>query len=196
MRTLIGVSTIVGIATLLAACGGGERVSQTAQLDYSNAAAPRYSYAPHRSPSDIAWFADRTYVGGDVEPQQGLRHIQTLRNGSRLYMGAVRDGVGVDRLKNYETDLTTQDGDDPYGFDDDGFYPFLIAPWLLLDPAFQDPENAAIQAAVLDSLRILNDALPPEYQIEWKGYLERETALTGTIPLIGDQKDLVTRLGH
>jgi len=176
---------IVGVAAIvltLAACGGGDGpVSSKTQLDYSNAGSARYSYAPYRSPSDIAWFSGQTYIGGDVEPQGGLRHVTTFENGTRFYMGAIRDGVGVDRLKNYETDLTTQDGENPYQLSGDGFAPFLIAPWLYLDAAFLDPENAEIAAAVFDSLRMLNDALPPEYQIELKDYFNGDAAYLGTI---------------
>ena len=174
----------VGVSLLgLAACGGGEgpTTSSVSQLDYSNAANPRYSYAPYRTPSDIAWFAGQTYVGGDVEPQQGLRHIFTFENGTRFYMGALRDGVGVDRLKNYQTDLETRDGDDPYWLSGEGFYPFIVAPTLDLDTAFEDPENAAILAAIHDSERMLNDALPPEYQIAAGHYTDRDSAISGTI---------------
>ena len=179
MRTAL----VIGATALaLAACGGGEGpTSSESQLDYSNAGTPRYSYAPYRSPSDIAWFDGQTYVGGDVEPQGGLRLIHTFKNGTLFYMGALRDGVGVDRLENYETDLTTQDGDDPYGLDGDGFFPFLIAPTLDLDPAFQEPENTEIEGALFDSLRMLNDALPPEYQVELGYYDDGDSAIAGSI---------------
>ena len=80
-------------------------------------------------------------------------------------MGASRDGVGVDRLENYEQDLLTQDGDDPYGISGHGFLPFIIQPYVIVDLDLLEPKNAMIYEAVWDSVRILNDALPPEFHL-------------------------------
>ena len=80
-------------------------------------------------------------------------------------MGTSRDGVGVGRLENYEYDLETRNGTDPHGLSGDGFKPFKVQPNLYLDPELLDPENIEIARALDDGVRILNDALPPEYQI-------------------------------
>ena len=87
------------------------------------------------------------------------------RNGIRYFIGASRDGVGVERLKNYEQDLVTQDGADPDGLSGDGFEPFIVQPSLYLDPDLLASENAGILQALYDSVLILNDALPPEFQV-------------------------------
>ena len=109
------------------------------------------------------------HIGGDLEPRETLRHTLT-ENGIRYFIGASRDGVGVDRLKNYEHDLLTSDDTDPFGLlNDDGFYPFTGTPQLYLDPDFALDDNAGILSALLAATSILNDALPPEYQIEIKG---------------------------
>ena len=142
-----------------------------ASLDYSNRVAPRYSYEPHESQSDLHWWtisdgSTELRIGPDVAPREPLRHVLTGGvSGIHYFMGASRDGVGVDRLKNYEQDLLTQDGDDPYGVSGSGFLPFIIKPEVVLDLALLEPENASILEAVWDSVRILNDALPPEFQL-------------------------------
>ena len=182
------IPALVAGATLLflTACGGGERVSQTGQLDYSNTAEPRHSYAPYRSRAHVfTWrsgsSARQVHVGGDVEPREDLRHFRT-ENGVRYFMGAVRDGVGVERLKNYEHDLFTQDDTDPYGLAGHGFMPFIIAPDMYLDQELLDSKNAGILRALVDSVLILNDALPPEFQIEIRGAIpSTTTAPVGSI---------------
>ena len=63
----------------------------------------------------------------------------------------------------------TQDGADPDGLSGDGFEPFTVQPSLYLDPDLLAPENAEILRALYDSIRILNDALPPEFQIVTRG---------------------------
>ena len=105
------------------------------------------------------------FIGADVGPRESLRHIATI-NDIRYFMGSSRDGVGVDRLKNYATDLRTQDGEDPFGLDGHDFLPFIVQPHLILDLDLKALENADILEAVWDSVYILNDALPPEFQIE------------------------------
>ena len=160
----------IACASLLPACGGGEQASQTAQLDYSNTAHPRYSYTPYETRSHIVAYAgtDEITIGGDLEPRENLRHVAT-ENDIRYYIGAVRDGVGVERLKNYETDLQTQNGADRFKLRRHGFYPFRAAPILYFSPDFLSPGNSAIASALSDSIRILNDVLPPEFQIRVAG---------------------------
>ena len=174
MRTAAIAATVIAVITLTSACGDENHlVISPVQLDYSSVGSPRYSYAPYQSPSDVTWFAGQTYIGGDVEPQESLRRVSTTTSGTKIYMGAIRDGVGVNRLENYEADLTAQTGD--------GFAPFIIAPRMDFDPAFDEPENDEIDAAIFDSVRILNDALPPEFQIEI-GYIDSgEEAAAGAI---------------
>ena len=96
-------------------------------------------------------------------------------------MGASRDGVGVDRLKNYKHDLITRDETDPYGFVGDDFAPFIVQPFLYLDPDLLAPENSGILNALYDSVLILNDALPPEFQILVASTSTVNTAYSGEI---------------
>ena len=60
------------------------------------------SYTPYETRSHFHIWRDVTevYIGGDLEPRENLRHVVTS-NGIRYFMGATRDGVGVDRLENY-----------------------------------------------------------------------------------------------
>ncbi len=169
-----GRSTLALVCLMLAACGGGGdgqvSIGPEAPLAYSNTADTRHSYTPYTSGSHTYAF-DRgdvveIYIGGDVGPREDLRHVLTADNGIEYYMGASRDGVGVGRLTNYGTDLLTRDGTDLLGQSGDGFRPFLQQPKLFLDPDFLEPENNGIRRALYDSILILNDALPPEFQIQ------------------------------
>ena len=128
-------------------------------------ATPRHSYTPYETGSHahslrLSDDVTEVYIGGDLEPQESLRHVATTTNGIRYFMGASRDGVGVDRLKNYERDLITST---------DGFYPFRVAPKLYVSEYFLEDQNAGIFAALMGSIRLLNDALPPEFQIQYTG---------------------------
>ena len=176
MNRLIGVAALSGLLVLGACGGGGDGpVVSEAQLglDYSNTAEERHSYTAYETGS-YAYTVGRgdaatlVYIGGDLEPRENLTHVWT-DNGIRYFMGASRDGVGVDRLQDYEKDLTTQDGDDPFGLEGDDFEPFSGRPELYLDPDFALDDNAGIWQALYNSILILNDALPPEFQIEIKG---------------------------
>ena len=121
MYLRMGVIAIICVT--VAACGGGGALMGTAsQLDYTNAADARHSYTPYTTgshayswdPGTVGNDVREIYIGGDLEPRESLRHILT-ESGIRYYMGASRDGVGVDRLKNYEEDLITSNGTDPLG---------------------------------------------------------------------------------
>ena len=161
MRTIL--SSLAALVLLLVGCGGGPMpVAPEAPQNYISPVTPRLHYAPHESQSDIHWWGKsdgsrEINIGPDVGPREPLRHIATL-DGIRYFMGASRDGVGVNRLRNYENDLLSQDYSS-------GFFPFIIQPNLVLDPELETPENQAILVAVWDSVRILNDALPPEFQM-------------------------------
>lgn len=167
MRSLIAM-----LALLVAGCGGGGGlpVDDSAPLAYVSAVASPHSYTPHKSWSHLSVWnrgdVTEVYIGGDLAPREALRHVATTEDGIRYFMGASRDGVGVARLENYKTDLETKNGADRYGFAGDGFFPFIINPNIVLDSDLHAPGNEAILNAVWDSVRILNDALPPEFQIE------------------------------
>lgn len=162
-------------ATLtVTACTGGERAGHApteAPLAYTGTVTPRYSSDPYETASDFHWWAiseskTELRIGPDVSPREPLRHVLTGTNGIRYFIGSSRDGVGVERLRNYQDDLVTEDGADRYGLSGfDGFAPFIVKPDLVLDLDLDAPENADIRAAVWDSVGILNDALPPEFQI-------------------------------
>ena len=82
-------------------------------------------------------------------------------------MGASRDGVGVDRIGNYETDLRTRDGSVLALLSFDGFYPFRVQPKVWIHDEFLNYPGTVL--ALTDSIKILNDALPPEFQIQFAG---------------------------
>ena len=154
----------VFLALALAACGAGEfaTIEAEAPLNYTAAVSPQHTYAAHKTPSDFHWWnkggnSIEIRIGPDVAPREPLRHVLTT-NKIRYFMGESRDGVGVDRLKNYGTDLRSQS----FGGD---FLPFIVTPSLILDEDMEASENDAIYQAMWDSARILNDALPPEYQM-------------------------------
>lgn len=115
-----------------------------------------------------------------MEPKESIRHIMT-ESGIRYYMGASRDGVGVDRLMNYQDDLVTRNGTDPYGLSRYGFYPFRVQPHVYLDEDLLAPENSEIAKALIGSIYILNDALPPEYQLFVAGVDNPSVTYSGEI---------------
>ena len=178
MLDALRISGILGaFLCLLAACGSGhvqtdldiQQATSDTTFAYSNTATTRQSYTPFTSHSHIYAF-DRgdvveVYIGGDVGPRENLRHVATTENGIRYYMGASRDGVGVDRLENYEQDLLTTDGTDPFNRSKNGFKPFSKQPTLHVEAGLVDDENLDIFRVLIDSVRILNDILPPEFQI-------------------------------
>ena len=188
----------IGCLTL-AACGGGSgevSMGRVSQLDYSNTAAPRHSYTPYETRSHTHLFSlsdevTEVYIGGDLEPRETLRHVATTSNGIRYEMGASRDGVGVDRLVNYEHDLLTSNETDPYGLSGNGFVPFITQPYLYLDPEFLAPENVGILRALYDSILILNDALPPEFQIVIADTRATDIAYSGQIVVSLESPDLI-----
>ncbi len=160
------------VPAMLAACGGGAQKAQmpTQQSHaYSGTASVRHSYARHLTHSakhyvDMEDGYSEVTIGGDVGPRENLRHIDTV-GGIRYFLGQTRDGVGVERLMNYEDDLMTSNGTDPFNLSRYGFFPFSAQPRLYYDPAFKLPENTLLFLELVSSVRILNDALPPEFQI-------------------------------
>ena len=65
--------------------------------------------------------------------------------------------------------MTTQNGADPYRLDGHGFKPFTGTPQLYLDPDLLLDANEGVLVALRSSVQLLNDALPPEFQIAFKG---------------------------
>ena len=174
MRKHLGILALLVAALATLGCGGdGEldmtRLSSIEQPshNYTRSAYQSPNYHSHEMPSHAYLWGDTVHIGSDLEPKEALRRIGTL-NGINYFMGESRDGVGVERLRNYATDLETRDGTvSPY-LSDDGFYPFRVKPRILLGRGFEDLDTEAT-AALLESIQILNDSLPPEFQIEIAG---------------------------
>ena len=172
-------ATFAAIASLVcslafSACGGGGAPSPSleetlAALDYTPPAQTRYTYAPYETPS-ARWLrpinetTQEILIGGDWEPAAPFREAFRA-NGMTFALGTVRDGAGVERLQNYQHDLITQDDTTLAAVSDKGFRPFTRQPLLYVDAAFQDPENRELFDTLARSIVILNDALPPEFQI-------------------------------
>ena len=173
-NTRIRTAAVIAAALILVSCGGGggPTVSTAPPLAYSQTAY-EHTYAPAQTRSQIVAYnfsgAEHITIGGDLEPRENLRHVLT-ENGIQYYIGAVRDGVGVDRLANYATDLGVGN-----------LKPFAVQPTIYWDPDLLLPENSGIADALRGSLRILNDALPPEFQIVDGGAWETATIYPGEI---------------
>ena len=170
MNRLIAPALIGLLA--LGACGSGDGpvTTDTAPLDYSNPASERRSYTEHQTRSNVYVYGleddsvREVFIGGDLQPREPLRRVGTVDD-IRLLMGVSRDGAGVERLENYEQDLQTRDGADRYKLRGDGFYPFFVQPIVHVDEEFALAKNKELFKALYDSILILNDALPPEFQI-------------------------------
>ena len=163
---------------VLAGCSHGDRFLDTQLLPeagqqtevYSGSAYQSPNYHPYETGSRITFSGvDTVHIGGDYEPRERLDRIGTGETitGSRFhfFMGPSRDGVGVDRLSNYETDLITKDGTISPILSDDGFFPFRVKPRILFGRGFEDFDTDVFYL-LADSVHILNDILPPEFQIK------------------------------
>ena len=186
-NVIVGFVLAVAWALILGACGGGPGLDEMALggfeqpgHDYTKSAYQSPNYHPYETGSHVYVWGDTVYLGGDLEPKEALRHVGT-DNGISYFMGASRDGVGVGRIRNYEEDLITRDGSGSAFLSSDGFYPFRVKPRVWIHERFSD--YPAIAAALEDSIRILNDALPPEFQLKIAGMLTGSLLHEGDIAI-------------
>ena len=178
--------------TLVAGCGGGPVPPPMPggggndgleSHNYTKSAYQSPNYHPHESYSHAYLWSQgdgttAVYIGGDLEPRENLRQVGA-ENGFTYYMGASRDGVGIDRILNYEKDLLTKNGT-ALTQTADGFYPFRVKPRILIGAGFEDTKSP-LAHALGDSIRILNDVLPPEFQLYIGGDYHGGATLEGDI---------------
>ena len=138
---------------VLSGCSGNSALIKSTTEFYTGSAYQHPGYTQHATPSHIYVLGDTAYIGGDVEPREKLRKVATLDT-IDFFMGASRDGVGVNRLENYAKDLALTEGT---------LAPFIVQPQIFLAGAEWD---SGIGWAVRDSVLTVNDALPPEFQIQ------------------------------
>ena len=178
--TRIHIAVALAAALALAGCGGGGKTAlqlsapNVGKHSYSSSAETRHSYTPYATRSrvfDYGRSVRETFIGGDLEPREALRRYSRV-NGIDYYMGTIRDGAGVSRIQRYEADLTADGG---------RFAPFATQPVLFMDEELRSERNRDIRIAVWNSVLILNDALPPEFQIRLGGYRSDVRASTGEI---------------
>ena len=162
-------------AFVLTGCGGGTGPHPTledALHAYTKAVqpTPNYSLPPTFSHGILDNFTDTVTLGADVAPRERLPII-TVTDEFTYYMGASRDGVGRHRLESYFYDLSTEDGTNR--FSRDGQYPFRVRPRIVLQTDFwnalnrqNDPGAQAAWQIIYEAVQILNEALPPEFQID------------------------------
>ena len=155
----------------LTGCGGGGPIHQPEPVvsDYSKSAGT-FRYAPHRSLSHAFIYGDTVFIGSDVEPREKLRSRDTDSHGINYYGGASRDGVGVHRLENYAEDLITEDGTVSAAFSDSVLRPFRVPPKVWVDRRLFDDSQSF--SAFWQTWTQINDALPPEFQVELGGTLD------------------------
>ena len=118
------VLSVLAAGCVLAACGGGGPLSVAPEptQNYTPTAGTHHSYATHATWTRMhRTLLGEFHFGGDVEPRERLDLVYESDSGLEVYLGASRDGVGVDRLKNYETDLLAASWRN-------GFRPFTRAP--------------------------------------------------------------------
>ena len=174
---------------VLFGCGGGQPgpARLASGLDNSSTAHVRHSYTPYQSGSHTYVVSLRendgrvveVHIGGDVMPRERLRHVGT-ENDIRYFMGTSRDGVGIGRLQNYRHDLETENGTVARSAAQ-SLRPFASQPRVYMSSSFLAVENRETLAALRDSLQILNDALPPEYQLILEDVRETSVAHAGEI---------------
>lgn len=152
-------------------CGRDDAGNPTRLFGRGHAAA---QLRPYRTRSHVCTWRGgpgvrETYIGGDLEPRAALCHVVT-ESGIRHFMGATRDGVGVDRLANCAADLGAVN-----------VRPFRTQPRLYRDSDFPMARHAGIASVLADSIRILKDTLTPEFQIVAAGTRFSYVAASGEI---------------
>ncbi len=178
------IAVVLFLLVFTFGCGGGSMQSELPVQNYSRPAYQNPNYHPYLTPSNAYRWENTIHVGGDVEPRDKLRRVGTFGS-IKVFQGASRDGVGKKRLENYEHDLLTQD--DSTSSSRDGFYPFRVAPKIWLEDDFyrllraNDEKAEGLIQALFGSVRILNDALPPEFQIDFT--TEDSPQVEGTIAI-------------
>ncbi len=151
--------------------------------DYAKSGHRSPNYDWHQSFSHLHFWRDTVHLGGDLEPRENLRLIFEPRHnggGFTISMGASRDGVGVDRLDNYRNDLETKNGTVSSYLSDDGFHSFRVQPSIRFGRGFENSDSE-LYWVLVESVRLLNDALPPEFQIKWG-----DDFLSGSLVYEGD----------
>ena len=170
----------------MGACGGGGG-GQMGTLTSSDPAVHGSSgfgyrdpnYHPYETPSRITPTGlGIIHIGPDVGPSDKLQAMRTAQYtpdgpGMTLFVGTSRDGVGVDRLKNFREDLKTKDGTQLPNLSSEGLYPFRVKPRLLLGRGMDDWHSAVV-SATFDTMFLLNDVLPPEYNFRYEGTYNNE----------------------
>ena len=170
-RFIASICTLSLAAMILAGCGGEGKalgiqpIPEPSRHDYSGAGYQSPNYHPYQTPSRVIPTGEnRTHIGADYEPREQLQKITGgLRGGFTWYMGPSRDGVGVNRLINYDKDLTTRNGTTSALLSNDGFYPFKVQPRMRFGRGLSGGTVARI--ALFDARLLLNEILPPEFQI-------------------------------
>ena len=176
-RSVAAICTLLIAIITLAGCGGDTAmdVQSLAELeqpahdhDYGGAAYQNPNYYPYETGSHITYSANDTiHIGGPYQPKEQLQHFSRVTNRGRTfttYIGPSRDGVGLDRLVNYEDDLITNDGKVIRLLSLDGFFAFRQQPSVLVESDFDFRSVHGL--ALYGVIRILNDILPPEFQLQ------------------------------
>lgn len=167
---MVRVLCALVLVLFLGACGGAgdsdllEGVARTPDVQphgYSRPGYLRPTY-PYLTGSNAFTWGDQVHIGGDVEPKEKLRETPNSAGDITVYMGASRDGVGVARLENFDYDLRFNSR----STSGDRFAPFKVRPRLWIDVTL--PLDMLDE--VYSSVAILNDALPPEFQIGLAGF--------------------------
>ncbi len=160
------------LVLVVSACGGRgldepRGTTPQAPIGYTNPGYVRPTY-PHATGSHWFYWGNTYHIGADVEPKEKLRKWPGLLPGDiEVSLGASRDGVGYWRLSDYKADLERREGAQYT----DGLHPFRVRPrlWIRGDTTLPLLQN------ILGSVAILNDVLPPEFQIEIAGTFDTAT---------------------
>ena len=110
--------------------------------------------APYTASSHVYYIDDKVHIGGDVAPREALPEAGSI-GGIDYSMDTVMDGVGVDRLVELRENLATDEG---------GIVPFRVQPQIYMEN--EADWSTDLGVIVLESVSILNDTLPPGFQIQ------------------------------